>query len=352
MNRLPALDGLRAFAVLAVLGFHYEQPHVTGGSLGVQVFFVLSGWLITTLLTREREKNRRIDLGAFYRRRVLRLMPALVVVVGLATVAALIVGPAYNIGWAALGSILYANDFIVALGKPSRWLDPTWSLAVEFQFYLVWPLALIALLRRLPREQAGRWLLVLAAVMFAVEAITSSAFTYGWTYFTPLGCAAALLAGCGVALCRLRTNARVGTVGCAVLVVACFAAPDATHHAYWSGWVQVATVASAAVVAWLSAADRPAVFSDRRIVWLGERSYGVYLVHTAVRVFLISALSASASVVTLIGVPLSILLAAAMYRYVELPFLRRKRRHGRRRVMRSGGVGDARAEVALGAAAP
>jgi peptidoglycan/LPS O-acetylase OafA/YrhL len=103
LNRRPALDGVRAFAIAAVVAYHFEPAHVPGGSLGVQVFFVLSGWLITTLLSAELEDNGRIDVRAFYTRRALRLVPALVVVVVLVVVAALALGPSKNLGWGVFG---------------------------------------------------------------------------------------------------------------------------------------------------------------------------------------------------------------------------------------------------------
>ena len=321
MGRLPALDGLRAFAVLAVVGFHYEQPHVTGGLLGVQTFFVLSGWLITRILAHE-DAQAGIDWRAFYRRRALRLFPALSVVTIGCVVAAITIGPGHDIGWSAGGSLLYVNDLLVPLGRESSYLTPTWSLAVEFQFYLAWPVVLGRLLRH---RDPGRLLLGVAIAMLGLEAVLSTFVALPWVYFTPLGCTAALMLGGALALRPIRVSRPAGAVAALILTALCFTSPDWTHRAFWLGWVQVATLASAGVVAWLSSDDGAPVFSSRAARWLGERSYGLYLIHQAVRVGLISVVTWSAASITAVGVVLSVLLAATSYRWVETPFLRRKR---------------------------
>jgi peptidoglycan/LPS O-acetylase OafA/YrhL len=202
---------------------------------------------------------------------------------------------------------------------------------VEEQFYLAWPLILVALLSRAARGTVGRWFLIAAGVMCFVEAITSSLFSLGWTYFTPLGNAAGLLAGSGVALCRLRAPRALGLVGLAVLVIICFTAPDIEQRSFFRGWVQLAVISSAVLVAWLASDDRAPVFSQRGVLWLGRRSYGLYLVHQAVLLFIVAVLTnPSTRVATVLGIPLALLLAALMYRYVEAPFLRLKRNYAPR----------------------
>lgn len=148
LGYVPALDGVRALAVLLVMLHHARVAGFDGGGLvGVETFFVLSGFLITSLLLDEYAAHGRIALGRFYARRALRLLPpllALVVVVG--TYAAAI-GERHTTG-SAPSVLLYAANWVQATGRPFGMFTHTWSLAVEEQFYLVWPLVLLVMLRR------------------------------------------------------------------------------------------------------------------------------------------------------------------------------------------------------------
>ncbi|WP_164701581.1 acyltransferase family protein [Modestobacter sp. KNN46-3] len=146
----PALDGLRAVAVAAVMASHTTLP-VPGGSVGVGVFFALSGFLISTLLLQEQERTGRIALGAFLLRRLLRLYPALLVL-GIALVLYVVVAPGPVRGQetiaGVLPALLYSSNWVRALGGLGYLglLEHTWSLAVEEQFYLLWPVVLSATL--------------------------------------------------------------------------------------------------------------------------------------------------------------------------------------------------------------
>src|SRR3954468_16851797 len=152
----PALDGLRGVAVAAVLLFHGD--HLSGGFLGVDAFFVLSGFLITSLLLAEARDTRSIALGAFWGRRARRLLPALgCVLAAVALYAALVAKPdelatirgdaiatiGYFANWRAIAT---SRDYWALFRSPSP-LDHTWSLAIEEQFYLVWPLIVAAVVR-------------------------------------------------------------------------------------------------------------------------------------------------------------------------------------------------------------
>ena len=165
-----ALDGLRGVAVLAVLGFHGGVPFMRGGFLGVDVFFVLSGFLITSLLYEEWRRTGAIRLRAFYMRRVLRLLPALILLLLALTIYAIwLPWPDQRARLRAeiAFTLLYVANWALAfrLVPDLGFLAHAWSLAIEEQFYLVWPLALLLLLRsgvRLPR--------VIALVMLAIVA--------------------------------------------------------------------------------------------------------------------------------------------------------------------------------------
>src|SRR5580698_11119409 len=165
-RHLPALNGLRALAVVGVVAYHLQLGWASGGYLGVDLFFVLSGFLISTLLLEEWNRSGRVDLGAFWARRAKRLLPALFLVV--AALALYLIfngifgGPGANglvdlsgLRGDAIWTLLYANNwhliyahqsYFAQFSTPSP-LQHTWSLAIEEQFYLVWPLVLLLLLR-------------------------------------------------------------------------------------------------------------------------------------------------------------------------------------------------------------
>jgi peptidoglycan/LPS O-acetylase OafA/YrhL len=181
-THIPGLDGIRALAVLAVLGFHGGVPGMAGGNIGVDVFFVLSGFLITSLLLEEWERAHTVSLRAFYERRARRLLPALFVFMGLIAVYAAyfaepdtlssLRGDALStLGYVANWRFILSDQgYFVHFGPPSPLLH-TWSLAVEEQFYLVWPAVALLTLRRWGRRGVG----VAAAAGAAASAIVTVA---------------------------------------------------------------------------------------------------------------------------------------------------------------------------------
>lgn len=177
---VPALDGIRAIAIGMVLAFHSTAPWAGGGYLGVDVFFVLSGFLITKLLSKELEQRSRIRLVHFYWRRALRLYPSFIVLLVTIVVLAPFVWPHLPAWRHALISGLYLTDYDQALAYDPTPLTYTWSLAVEEHFYLLWPLGLPFVLRL--REPIKAMLLIyLLAFMWRVANLAS----LGWypTYF-------------------------------------------------------------------------------------------------------------------------------------------------------------------------
>jgi len=190
--RWPALDGLRAIAVLLVIGYHAIDI-VPNGFIGVDLFFVLSGFLITTLLLREADDTHRVRLLDFYRRRVQRLYPALLlmcVVIAVAAVALHRHVSAVLSGAAA--SIFYFANIWEYTGHNTYLLQHTWTLAIEEQFYLIWPLGLLLVLRD------RRWLVLLVGLWVAIEAadaLTSSPALH--TYVRAARAAARLPSGLG-----------------------------------------------------------------------------------------------------------------------------------------------------------
>jgi len=145
----PALDGLRAFAIVLVVLFHAHAPWIPGGFLGVDVFFVLSGYLITSLLLAELDLEGRLRLLAFWRRRIARLMPAFLVMLAAYLMFAPVAWPQTNDhGTQAALAISYLADYAVAWWGTPQQLSHTWSLAVEMHFYLLWPVLLWRAWRR------------------------------------------------------------------------------------------------------------------------------------------------------------------------------------------------------------
>ena len=151
-QRAPGLDGVRALAVLAVMAFHEGIPGALGGYLGVNIFFVLSGYLITDLLVAQRSRRGRMDLRGFWTRRARRLLPALAVLLVTVTAAVAVIEPGQlgalrpALGAAATYSsnwyqALHHVSYFATFGPPAP-LQHLWSLAIEEQFYLVWPLIL------------------------------------------------------------------------------------------------------------------------------------------------------------------------------------------------------------------
>jgi peptidoglycan/LPS O-acetylase OafA/YrhL len=315
-HRRPALDGLRAVAVVAVLAYHLQGGSAAvlrGGFLGVDLFFVLSGYLISGLLLDEHARSGRIDLRAFWSRRVRRLFPALVLV--LLAVCAWIWWATPVESWAArradvLWTLFYAanwhfvaagQDYFAAYAGASP-LRHAWSLAVEEQFYLLWPLALWGLLVLGARRRgrlAGRR--VATVVIVAGIVVSAVAMAASWTpgdpsraYYGTDGRVQELFTGAllAIALRWLRPRAGLlaavrrrlvlaGPVAAGVVLTLLVVMPD-TSAAYYRGGALVFSVAVAAVLADVEL--RPAGWAARLLSWrpavaLGVISYGVYLWH-------------------------------------------------------------------------
>jgi peptidoglycan/LPS O-acetylase OafA/YrhL len=206
LGRRPVLDGLRGIAILLVMLTHTGV--LPNGYVGVDLFFALSGFLITTLLYEEWDRAGRISLRGFYARRARRLLPAL----GLFIVVALLVDMlCYPMtGWPfaekALTSVLFVNNWLAATGHAGELgsLNPTWSLAQEEQFYIVWPLVLLLLLRRRIRPQLVAALLLIAIGLLIAAAPIGARDSYS-VYYSPAARAAELLFGClGAVIWRHR----------------------------------------------------------------------------------------------------------------------------------------------------
>ncbi len=361
---MGALDGIRAVAVLLVVLFHVRSPGLGGGFLGVDVFFVLSGFLITTLLLRECLAVGRPDLGRFWARRVMRLMPAAFVVVVTVLVWTVLVAPVFRIAGLtadAVWSLLYVGNwrfvttanYFAQDGTNSPLLH-VWSLAVEEQFYLVWPLlasavALWAALRvrggsaRGDREDDVRARRLtggfagLAVVLGTISAYllwrlwspTSPDRAYMGTdtkIFEPLmGAAlAALLARPGPADMLRRHVAWLGPAGLAGLLagVALLAGEQGPRRAYFAGGAVLFCLCVAALVAALAVQDPQRglarVLGWGPLAYLGRISYGIYLWHWPYAVWLLPPTGFVASRAALVVVA-TVVTAALSFHLIETP---------------------------------
>jgi peptidoglycan/LPS O-acetylase OafA/YrhL len=322
----PALDGLRGVAVLSVIFSHTHVPIIARGGIGVALFFALSGYLITALLLQEHDRSGRIDIGAFYMRRVRRLLPALLAMMLAVTVGTTIAGdPAWIVryGWAvALYSVNWLNAIFSIF---PTFVEHTWSLAVEEQFYLVWPMVIaIGLnLGLVSRRTAFR---ILVAVIVLVAVLR---FAY-WPdenriLFGTDTRGDAILAGCALALMpRLQIAAtRVAIAAALVLVVYATGAdlPFLGRPAFFLLGLPLVAIASPVIVAWALA--EPRMLRWAPLVHVGRISYGLYLWHLPL-VLGLEGVGVHGLLLPAIAIPISLAVAELSYRFIEQPFLRRR----------------------------
>lgn len=297
------IEGLRAVAVGTVLLYHVGLPFMPGGFVGVDIFFVISGFLITSLLLREAMKTGRVSLADFYARRARRLLPAASVVLIFTAVLgwAVLPGPdRLNLGADVVAATFYiinwalawrSVDYLAEDAAPSA-LQQYWSLSVEEQFYVVWPLIIILglVLARRTRVRPKPLLFAMLAVLAAVSLVYSvvhtksdpaTAYFYTTTRVWELAIGA-LLAFLVVRLTSLprRAAEALAAVGLALIVWSAFFLTSATP---WpSAWALAPTVGAALVIAAGCATQTTVtarLLSLRPMVWIGGISYAIYLWH-------------------------------------------------------------------------
>ena len=337
----PALDGLRAVAAIAVLLYHHHRgPGFgrvgRGGFLGVDVFFVLSGYLITSLLLKEHASSGSVAFGRFWGRRARRLIPALLVMLVLVVVLSRFVysaGEQHKVHDELLYTLFYVENWHIAIwhGSLSSAIGHTWSLSVEEQFYLVWPVVLVGLLavtRRWPR----RLTLVLAGL-----AVASAVWTALWlsplrAFFGTDARAQELLVGATLAAVATRFGGLAvperfrrmlngaGVVLLVWLVAMLLGAPGSA--AIWQrGGTLAFAIGTAMLIAIAVQALGPArvILTAPVLVAIGQISYGVYLFHFPVFVWTGAWTGVNRVMLLVIRVSITFAIAIASYRLVEQP---------------------------------
>jgi len=375
---MPGLDGLRAIAVLAVIAFHEQFSWAPGGLLGVGVFFTLSGYLITDLLLGKWVSTGRLHLASFWARRARRLLPALfvmlVLVTGWVTLfdrarlgslrGAVAAAATYSSNW----YLIVVNQSYFARFAPPQPLDHLWSLAVEEQFYLLWPWLLLAGLLCVRRRGPGgvRWLILPTLVLAGVSAVAMYVLyhpavdptrVYEGTDTRAFG----LLIGAALAMAWPSSRAaRAGkttsrlldgpaVAGLVVIGLMIWRVGQYSTFLYQGGLV-VLSIATAAVVAAVACPGSlvGSALGWRPLRWIGVRSYGIYLWHYPVIVLTTPANTTESLPRVAAQVAATIALAALSWRYVEEPIRRGALERAWRRVRarRLTALGPARLTVA------
>lgn len=316
-----------------VLLAHSRIPMIgQGGGVGVAIFFTLSGFLITAILLDERERFGGIKVPAFYWRRVLRLVPAMLACVLLACAIMLVLFHRISDWTLVIGTLTYTSNWVMIDGTfpTPTGLGHTWSLAIEEQFYLIWPVLLILMARASRRTM----LWTFGSVAIAVLALRALLWDGGAgelrIYFGFDTRADGLLIGAMLTIFLHRTRERRtdNRVVWASLVVlaACCAIPGALKA------VLIPTVVSVATVAILYSVVQGrgfTLFDSRVSQWIGRRSYGIYLYQSPIHVLVLETLGDSPAWWVLVHLPLTFAVAWASYRWVEQPFLNLKDRDHR-----------------------
>jgi peptidoglycan/LPS O-acetylase OafA/YrhL len=326
LKHLPAIDGLRAIAVLAVVLYHAKL--IPAGFVGVDVFFVISGYLITRLLAEEYALTRRIDFVAFYARRARRILPALAVVI-LATLglSVLLLPDAGDVAKSAAAASAFVANLWFQAQTSDYWaansetmpLLHLWSLSVEEQFYLAWPVVLLLARRRPVAALAALAVVSLAYAEWMLLREPSAAF-----YQMPARAWELALGGLvAVTGIRLRSTAW----GLALVLLACV-----VPLSHFPGVGALPAVLGAALV--IAGTDRVRVLESKPVVYVGLISYSLYLWHWPLLALDRALRAGETPLAVRLGlVAAAFLLAAASYRYVETLF---RQVRGRKRVV---GVG-------------
>ena len=309
---IPAIDGLRAVAVVAVMLYHLGFSWIPGGFLGVDLFFVISGYVITRLILDSIQRSEGLDLRAFYKARIRRLFPPLVFVIVVTTFYIAIWAPETmrrfisDSPFALFGGmnwwlVFRHTDYFDSISRPPL-LQHTWSLGVEAQFYLLWPLILLLVLRRFGKNKIPGAALFIAAisgialliVSFEVDAASSSQVSH--VYFGTDTHSIGLFLGAALAVSWIPQNFQeqvdrraqdfidgIGVFGFVGIIATFLLINENDATLYKLAFPLAGLFGCAIITSIVHPASRFApILSSRVAVWIGERSYAIYLWHWVV----------------------------------------------------------------------
>lgn len=355
-RRLPGLDGLRGIAILAVIIYHAEVSLLVGGFLGVDVFFVLSGFLITSLLIEELARTNTVDRARFYLRRIRRLMPALFLVLFFSVLVSglFVLDAAYHVRrdlpWAITfvlnwSYLFFEQSYFVNISRPPL-LQHLWSLSIEEQFYVIWPIMLIGLYKIKignisPRVKifVASAILAIASTFWMIYLSISNGFPIpndpSRVYFGTDTHAMGLLVGCAAAaLWRYeKLNERVtpdratvmnalGLFSIAGLAYFFLFVNELNEFLYRGGFFVLSILtATLVIIAAHPGLKFGSVLGNPVLKWFGDRSYGIYLWHWPIFVLMRSGIDIQWPEPFAVAVKIAIVLfvASLSYRFVEMP---------------------------------
>ena len=356
IRRLPGLDGLRGIAVLAVIIYHADVSLLVGGFLGVDVFFVLSGFLITTLLINELTETNTVDRARFYIRRIRRLMPALFLVLFFSVLVSglFVLDAAYHVRrdlpWAMTfvlnwSYLFFEQSYFVNISRPPL-LQHLWSLSVEEQFYVIWPIMLIGLYKVkigniTPRAKIfiASAVLAIASTAWMVYLSVANGFPIpndpSRVYFGTDTHAMGLLVGCAAAALwrserlneRLTPDRAAAMNGLGILSIAGLAyfflyVSELNEFLYRGGFLVLSILTAILVVV----AAHPGLKFGQRLgnpvlKWFGDRSYGIYLWHWPIFVLMRSGIDIQwpDPIAFVVKIAIVLIISDLSYRFVEMP---------------------------------
>jgi peptidoglycan/LPS O-acetylase OafA/YrhL len=356
IRRLPGLDGLRGIAVLAVIIYHADVSWLVGGFLGVDVFFVLSGFLITTLLINELTETNTVDRARFYIRRIRRLMPALFLVLFFSVLVSglFVLDAAYHVRrdlpWAMTfvlnwSYLFFEQSYFVNISRPPL-LQHLWSLSVEEQFYVIWPIMLIALYKVRIGNLTPRVKIFIASTILAIASTAWMAhlsIANGFpipndpsrVYFGTDTHAMGLLVGCAAAALwrserlneRLTPDRAAAMNGLGLFSIAGLAyfflyVSELNEFLYRGGFLVLSILTVILVVV----AAHPGLkfgqhLGNPILKWFGDRSYGIYLWHWPIFVLMRSGIDIQwpDPIAFVVKVAIVLIIADMSYRFVEMP---------------------------------